>query len=81
MQDGPATALRRHQRTDQPPFLIRYTNPLAQDHLQKPALNRMSRLTSSFVHDNLDFGVDLRDHALAFIICERARAAGWILDF
>ena len=49
----PASALRWQQRTNYRPFLIRHTNPRAQVRLQKTALNQRTRLTSSFVHDNL----------------------------
>ncbi len=51
----------RQQRPDQRPFLIRYTNPLAQGRPQKAALNRNVNLMSSLVHDNLVSDGDCAD--------------------
>jgi len=46
-----APALRRQQRPDHRPFLIRQTNPFAQGFLQKEALNQSTSPVSIFVHD------------------------------
>ena len=45
------TMLRRQKRPDHFPFLVRNANPLAQDCLQKPALNQRPSPQSSFVHE------------------------------
>lgn len=46
-----STTFRRQQRPDHIPFFVRNTNPLAQDRLQKPALNQYGSRQSSFVHE------------------------------
>lgn len=44
-----ATTLRRQQRADDRPFVVRQTNPLAQRCLQKSALNQSASPLSTFV--------------------------------
>lgn len=46
-----ATALRRQQRANDRPFLVRKPDPLAQRRLQKLALNQPASPLSTFVHE------------------------------
>jgi len=46
-----APSFSRQKRTDQRPFLVRQTNPLAQGSLQMEALNQNSIPQSTFVHE------------------------------
>ena len=43
------TSLRRQQRPDQPPLLVRHTDPIAQYRLKKAALNQPLSLSSNLV--------------------------------
>ena len=45
------TMLGWQQGADQRPFLVRYPDPFAQSRLQKTALNQLTSLRSSFVHE------------------------------
>ena len=47
---APTSTLGRQQRSDQPPFLIRQPDPLAQRCLQMAALNQIGIPQSTFVH-------------------------------
>ncbi len=47
-----ATPFSRKKRTNQRPFLVRQTNPLAQSYLQRQALNQNRIPLSTFVHEH-----------------------------